>query len=374
MNTAPHLEETLQRDIDLLKGRITEMAARSIGALKGSLQALLNRNRRQAYLVILRDQYIDEMETELDRLCLEFLVRQQPVGIHLRFAYTVIQANKAIERIGDYAESIATQVLALSSSEIEPPLSRVEELGRLALKMVVDSVQALVEQDGALALKTIELEPQTNALRNSINSELLELSKSGRLSPAALGPLNTVVRRLERSADQAKNICEEVLYLCTGEFMKHKHPDGIRILFVDRGNSCLSQMAEAIGKSMELSGFSFSSAGVQPQPIDTATVDFLAQKGLDASQQKSKALEDVPQWSRANVLIALASDVREALTPHSTKTVVLTWSVADPLSTSEARIKQQAFTSAFQFLTSNIRELTDAIIDNHKKETNTQFS
>ncbi len=374
MNTAQHLEETLQRDIDLLKGKLTEMAARSIGALKGSLQALRNCNRRQAYLVILRDQYIDEMETELDRLCLEFLVRQQPVGIHLRFAYTVIQANKAIERIGDYAESIATQVLALSSSEIEPPLSRVEELGRLALKMVVDSVQALVEQDGALALKTIELEPQTNALRNSINSELLELSKSGRLTPAALGPLNTVVRRLERSADQAKNICEEVLYLCTGEFIKHKHPDGIRILFVDRGNSCLSQMAEAIGKSMGLSGFSFSSAGVQPQPIDTATVDFLAQNGLDASQQKSKALEDVPQWSRSNVLIALASDVREALTPRSTKTVVLTWSVADPLSTSEARIRQQAFTSAFEFLTSNIRELTDAIIDNHTKETNTQLS
>src|SRR5271169_455887 len=103
LNSHPHLEETLQRDIDLIRRKVVEMAGLGERALKAALQALVERNRQLAYTVILRDQYIDELETELDRLCLEFLARQQPVAGHLRFVFTVIQINRELERIGDYA-------------------------------------------------------------------------------------------------------------------------------------------------------------------------------------------------------------------------------------------------------------------------------
>src|SRR2546425_10500922 len=97
------------------------MAGLAERSLRSSLQALVERNRQLAYAIILRDQYIDEMEKEIDRLCLEFLVRQQPVALHLRFAYATIKINLELERIGDYAESIARQVLKISA--LEPPPS-----------------------------------------------------------------------------------------------------------------------------------------------------------------------------------------------------------------------------------------------------------
>src|SRR5216110_1350789 len=102
-----HYEETLQRDIKAIQAKLTKMAQLDERALRDSLKALVERNRQLAYAVILRDQYIDELEKEIDRLCLEFLVRQQPAGAHLRFAYATIKINLELERIGDYAESIA---------------------------------------------------------------------------------------------------------------------------------------------------------------------------------------------------------------------------------------------------------------------------
>ncbi len=114
MDTHPHLEESLQRGIDLIRGKVVEMADLSERALKASLQALIEQNRQLAYSVILRDQYIDELETELDRLCLEFMVRQQPAASHLRFVFATIKINKGLERVGDYAENIARRARSAS--------------------------------------------------------------------------------------------------------------------------------------------------------------------------------------------------------------------------------------------------------------------
>ena len=83
-------------------------------AATGVAGGVVKQDRQLAYAVILRDRRIDELEKEIDRLCLEFIVRQQPVAKHLRFAYIAIKINQEIERIGDYAESIAKQVLKLT--------------------------------------------------------------------------------------------------------------------------------------------------------------------------------------------------------------------------------------------------------------------
>ena len=118
-----HYEEHLQRDLDLIRGKILEMARLADRALCDSLRALVEKNLTLAYSVVLRDQHIDELEKEIDRLCLEFLVRQQPVAGHLRFAYATIKINLELERIGDYAESIARQVLKVSAYHDQLPLA-----------------------------------------------------------------------------------------------------------------------------------------------------------------------------------------------------------------------------------------------------------
>ena len=355
--------------MDLIRSKVAEMAGLGERALKASLRALLERNRQLAYSVILRDQYIDEVETELNRLCLEFLVRQQPVASQLRFVFTTIQINKELERIGDYAESIARQVLAVSALEPQPPLTRFVELGNLSVAMLRDAVRSFLEEDPDLAWRTMATEEQGNTLRSAINAELMDLSRKGQLPTAGLNPLMTIARRFERVTDQAKNLCEEVLYMCTGEVTKHKGGDAFRILFFDSSNACLSQMAEGIGNAMSLPRFVFSSAGIIPQPVDERAVKFMAQKGIDLSRQTSKSLEQVPQWEQYQVVIALSAQARESLPIRAKKTICLTWPVPDPAqieATPDAKVA--AFESAFQFLQSHIRELVGAILEQPQTE------
>src|SRR3954468_19112362 len=156
MNT--HYEETLQRDIDRIRRKVTDMGALAEHALKMCLQALSERNRPLAYSVILRDQRIDELEKEIDRLCLEFIVRQQPVAGTLRFAYATIKINSDLERVGDYAESIARHILALSSMDAEVPLERFAEIAARAIPMLHGAVEAFVTKDAALARRSMEAE------------------------------------------------------------------------------------------------------------------------------------------------------------------------------------------------------------------------
>ena len=179
----------------------------------------------------------------------------------------------------------------------------------------------------------------------------------------ALNPLMTVARRLERAADQVKNLCEDVLYLCTGEYVRHKGAEGFRILFYDLTNACLGQMAEAIGNSLGAPRLSFSSAGSAPQPLDARALEFMAAKGIDLSRQTPKTLEGVPHWEQCQVIIALGPEALKALPEHSNKTVVLTWTIPDPAQvTGPAEKWKPAFESAARSLESDIRELAGAIL------------
>jgi phosphate transport system protein len=369
LNTHSHLEESLQRDIDLIQTKILEMSGLSQRAVDASLQALTSANRQLAYSVILRDQYIDELETELDRLCLEFLVRQQPVAGHLRFVFTTIQINKELERIGDYAESIARQVLAISGLETPPHYGKFVELGNLSIHMLRDAIQSFLNKDADLASRTMAIEERANSLRNSLNGELTDSSQKGGLPTAALNSLLTVARRFEGVADQAKNICEEVLYMCTGEFIKHKGADAFRILFLDLNDACLSQMAAGVGNSLGQPRFVFASAGLTPQPVNARAVEFMAAKGIDISRQTSKSLEQVANWEHYQVVVALSTRVQDALPVRPSKTIFFTWAIPDPSEVAGTPEQvQNAFQAAYQALDTNIRELVGAILEEPRPE------
>src|SRR4029453_15183998 len=99
---------------------------------------------------------------------------------------------------------------------------------------------------------------------DGINTALMQQRQEGKIPLEALTPLMTIARRFERVSDQAKNICQEVLYMCTGEYSKHKGSEVFRLLFVDEHNACRSLMAEAIGNALNQSKFMFASAGLDP--------------------------------------------------------------------------------------------------------------
>jgi phosphate transport system protein len=357
---ATHFEQSMQDDIARIGLKIKAMATLGERALRDCLRALQEGNRQIAYTVILRDQRIDEMERELDQLCLEFLIRQQPAGGPLRMAYATIRINLELERIGDYAESIARQILKLIAMNVAFPIDRFVEIANLSIPMLHDSVRAFVEQDQNLARATIKVEEQVDELRSRINAELVEWREQNKIPLAALTPLMTIARRFERVSDQARDICLEAIYACTGEYRRHEGEETYRVLFVDEDNACRSVMAEAIGKSLKRSGFEFSSAGLKPTPVESRTAAFLGDKGLDVSKHQPRGIHDLENF---HIVISFSSDIQKALPPAPRKTIYFEWQVENPSHFGGAPEQvRAAYESSYQSLRAHISDLVEAIM------------
>lgn len=359
-----HLEQSLQREMDAVRHRIAEMAGYCQRAVRGAVQAFLRRDRQQAYAVIIRDQRIDALEKEIDRLCLEFLVRQQPAGSLLRFAYASIKVNAELERIGDYAQSIAHQAAKLSEVPFAIPDDRFNQIADLAITMVADSVRAFLDKDAALARRTIATEDTVDGLKTRLRNDLIRLYKDNQLPFEALDPCLTITRRLERVSDQARDICLEVLYLCTGEYAKHSGTDIFRVLLVDRHDAGAGPMAEALGERLGRPNFQFTSVGLDPRPLSPLTIEFMREKGFDLARRPSQSLTALPDLDQYHVLVALTPDANQVLPRNPHKRIRLDWHLDDPsLPTGTPEQMREAHETAFDFLETHLRALVGAVLD-----------
>jgi phosphate transport system protein len=359
---ASHYELTMQRDAERIRSKVEQMSALASDALDACLRAYLERNRLLAYTVILRDRRIDELEKEVDRLCLEFIVRHQPAGKHLRFAYVALRINLELERIGDYAESIARQIVKLSNIEMALPMERIRQIAGVSIPMLRDAVRAFATEDEPLARKTIQVEDEVDGLKSISNAEILRSQQEQVIPIEALNPLLTIVRRFERVSDQARNICEEAIYFITGEYQKHLGNDVWRMVFVDQDNACLSQMAEAIANSLGHSKFVFASAGMEPTAVDPETIAYLRTKEIDISKATTRSINRVPNLEFTQVLVALTRDARKVF-PNPSRAVCLDWTIQDPSKvqgTSQERRK--AYDDAFNFLYQHISDICEAVL------------
>ncbi|HTS62714.1 MAG TPA: phosphate signaling complex protein PhoU [Candidatus Acidoferrales bacterium] len=358
-----HLEAVLQHDIDLIRAKLLEMLTLDEQALTRACYAFLKRDRQLAYSVILRDQDVDALDTMVDRLCLEFILRHQPVGANLRFVYSASKIVNMLERVGDYAESIARQVLLISALNYEVPADKFKEIANLAIPMLHNAVHAFVDRNENLARTTMASEPRVNQIRDILTSDLADLREQGRLPTEALTPLITVARRFERVSDQATNICEQALYFATGESLRHMPREGFRVLFVDQSNGCLSRIAEAVAASLGAPRFTFDSAGIVAGAVEPHTIRFLAGKGIDVSQKPSKSIEQVQNVGQLEVVVALSKEAEKAFPLKPSKTLGLLWAVRDP---SEARGMPEEieaeYERAYAQLGNHVRDLVQAIL------------
>jgi phosphate transport system protein len=359
------LEASLQHDMNLIRQAVREMAEQCERALRGALDALVKGQQQAAYLVILRDDRIDDLEQQLDRLALEFLVRQQPAAGHLRFAFAALKLSTELERIGDHAEGVARRVLKLH--EIHPAM-RAEpfaEMGEAALTMLKDALRAFLEADAELARNTMATERAINKMRQRIDKDLMVRQTAGEFGLEAYALLSTISRRVERVADEARNMCAETLYMCTGDFAKHKvGPEAFRILFVDQRNHCRSPMAEAIASTMAHPRLIFSSAGLDPSPIDPRLAAFLSEKGLDIiAHHRPKSLDQIPNLEVYHVVVSFDADVYSWLRVRRTPTVVFDWHVEDPSDLPGTLAEtRQAYEDAFAAIRNHLKDLVEAIV------------
>ena len=289
------------------------MAGLSELALKASVQALTERSRQLAYSVILRDQYIDDLETDLNRLCLEFIARQQPVAGHLRFVFATIQINRELERIGDYAESIARQVLAVSALEPQPPYTKFIELGNLAVAMLRDAVWSFLQRDAALAARTMTVEERANTLRDGINAELKELGQAGKLPAVGVVPLMNVARRPRaRHRSGQESLRRGALHVHWANSSSTRPGRSSASSSSTWDNACLSQMAEGIGNAMHRPRFQFNSAGWRPLSHGCASREVHGGKGHRHLRQTVSAGTGAAVGPVPGV-VALGALAREAL-------------------------------------------------------------
>ncbi len=360
-----YLNELLTRDIDRIRKNVQEMSGLAEKALQDCVRALAENNRKLAYAVILRDYYIDEKEKEVDRLCLEFIVRQQPVGLPLRFAYNTIRINLQIERVGDYAVSIARSLLKMKQAVPEAIKDELLDMAKISILMLQEASRAFLEQDIELAKKNIAVDDTVDELRIKCSSKLNSLFLNQDIPFDLLEPMTTIVRRFERASDQARNICLEVLHMCTGENPKHPGAAAFRILFLDNHNSCRGQMAEVIAEAMNQPRFIFTSAGLEPRPVSAATIKFMKTKGFDLSRIAPRSLHNIPNLEYYDVIIAFSPKAMKAFPPDVRRVIMLDWSMDDP---SQVRGPEEvvtaAYEEAYQIIKVQLNDLISAIIGN----------
>ena len=204
-----------------LKTAILQMGELVESLIARSVQALRERNKNLAKSVIKDDVEVDKLELAIDDRCIGLIAIRQPKAVDLRTIMTGLRIGTDLERIGDLAEDIAERAIELAEQGLLKPLIDIPEMARLAQVAVREVIGAFVDNDADKALAVWEIEKQVDKLRDAVHDELIEImSKDGRTVPKAI-PLLLVSRHLERIADHATNIAEDVVYMVKGKVVKH---------------------------------------------------------------------------------------------------------------------------------------------------------
>jgi phosphate transport system protein len=218
-----HFEEELQE----LNENILTLGSFAEEAIARSIESLKNRDKAMAQELIENDDRIDELELVIDDQCLDLIARHQPMAKDLRFISTGMRLNAELERIADIAVDIAHRVLALADEPLLKPLVDIPKLASVAQTMVKLSIDAFIARDVEMARKVMQYEPEADGLRNTIHTELVEkyMAKDPSTCSRAV-QLLLIARFLERICDHTTYIAEDIIYMVSGEVVKH-HPEKI---------------------------------------------------------------------------------------------------------------------------------------------------
>jgi phosphate transport system protein len=217
-----HFEEDLQA----LKQRLLNMGALVEERVHQAILSLIERRHELAERVKEGDREVNDLQIEIDDRCLKLLALQQPMATDLRLITAAMKINSDLERIGDQAVNIAENVIRILP---HPPLKPIFELPRMAdsaEKMTRDSLDAFVRRDATLARAVLKKDDEVDLLKDHVFRILLTymMADPGTIE-RALG-LILISRNLERIADHATNIAEDVIFLVEARDVRHHHEEG----------------------------------------------------------------------------------------------------------------------------------------------------
>jgi phosphate transport system protein len=212
----------IERQIEHLKERILRLGTLVEEAISKSITALINRDVPLAQRVMANDEEIDRMEVEVEEECLKLLALYQPVAADLRLVVAMLKINNDLERMGDLAKNIAKRVSQLAEHK---PLDLPPEIRTMAMQaqdMVKQCLDAVVRGDPALARLVREEDDLVDDGRQRIQRRVMQGIKDDPEAVESLLRINSVSKHIERIADMATNIAEDVIYMVEGEIVRHR--------------------------------------------------------------------------------------------------------------------------------------------------------
>jgi phosphate transport system protein len=210
-----------REELGELQNRLLEMAGLVESAIHRSIRCLVERSELEAQQVVHNESRINQLEIAVDELATRLLALHQPMARDLRFLTAAIKINSDLERMGDLAINIVERALSLISQPPVKPLVDIPEMARLAEGMVSRSLDAFVKRDAEIARSVLLADDEVDELRDATFQELIGYMERDPSTIRRALDLLLIARNLERIADHATNIAEDVIFLVQGIEVRH---------------------------------------------------------------------------------------------------------------------------------------------------------
>jgi phosphate transport system protein len=211
-------EEELQSLTEMLQ----EMGALVAHAVQRSVLSLVEKNEDYAHQVIRDESRVDQMEINIDDKVASLIVREQPVARDMRLVVSAIKISTDLERMGDLAVHIAERSLSLMMQPLLPETVDFAEITGIVESMVLGSLDSFVKRDAQIARGILESDNAVDQARSNIQRQLISLMQRDTSTIGRALDYFIVARKLERIADHATNIAEDVIFLAQGIDVRHR--------------------------------------------------------------------------------------------------------------------------------------------------------
>jgi len=215
------MKRHFETELEGLKTSIIKMGSLAEEAVRLAIKALIDNNPELAQRVLDQEARINSLEIEIDNAIVDILALQQPVAVDLRLILAAQKINNDLERIGDHAVNIAESALVLSQTPFNEPLLEIPQMVEIVQLMLRDAIDGFIHQDSQLALNVLKQDDIIDNMNRKMSAEVIELMKSDKRSIEGGLDLIRISRNLERIADLATNIAEEVIFITKAKVVKH---------------------------------------------------------------------------------------------------------------------------------------------------------
>jgi phosphate transport system protein len=216
------MSKHLQKDLDKLQHSLLSMVSSVEEVVYKAIRALQDRRVDLAEEIVDAEEQIDEDENHIEEECLKMLALHQPVATDLRRIVVALKIITDLERMGDLAEDIAERALVLTRMPEIPTPSQLQRMTDLTTSMVRQGLDAFVNLDTRLARAVYRLDDEVDRYNRESIDEVIQIMKQSPAHVDAGISMFSAIRHLERIADHATNIAEEVIYLVEGEIVRHR--------------------------------------------------------------------------------------------------------------------------------------------------------